>query len=107
MDERPRIGEHFGRGVALVAMNLPVSRIARKVASLCVETPHAELGTIESQLKSIIAALERRLTMPPLGKQSSKYQRKRSDGQQRRSRSKRAVGQARDLTQVTDAEGGC
>src|SRR5262245_12394793 len=107
MDQRPRTCKHFGWGVALVAMNLPVSRIALKVASLCVEAPHPELGTVERQRKSIMATLECRLTGPRVGKHSGKYQRKRRDGQQCRSRSKRAVGQARELSIITEAEGGC
>jgi hypothetical protein len=54
-------------------MNLTVPRIALKVPSPGIEAPNSELGTVESQLKSIIAAPERRLIMPPLGEQSGKY----------------------------------
>src|SRR5262245_58187975 len=107
MDERPYVRQRSRRGLGLVAMNVSVSRIALKVARLAVEAPHPELGTAESQLKSIIAALEHRLIMSPLGKQSGEHQGERRDGQQRRSGSISAVGQAWDLTQLTRAEGGC
>src|SRR5262245_48306189 len=104
MDESPCCCDRLGSGFRRVAMNLPIPGIAFKAAGLCVEAPNAEFGTAESQLKPVIAALERRLTTPPLGEQSGENQRIGRDSQQRCARSERSVGQARELAQGADAE---
>src|SRR5687767_13793207 len=105
MNQTPRCCKRVGRSVGSMAMNVPVPCVAFKVASRCVNTPDTELCTAESQLKpmigaleSIVAVLECSLVVAPLGKQSGEYQRVDREGQQRRSRSKRTIGQARDVT---------
>ena len=102
MNETPRCCKGVGRSVGSIAMNVPVPCVAFKAASRCVNTPDTELSTAESQLEPmigalepIVAVLERSLIVPPLGKQSGEYQRIYRDGQQRRSRSMRAIGQVR------------
>src|SRR5262245_32874603 len=54
MDERPSFRKSFGWGTRLVAVNLPVPRIALEPAGLRVEAPDPQLRTGESQLQPIV-----------------------------------------------------
>src|SRR5215475_4221808 len=58
-------------------------------------------------LEATIAIFKRSLIVPPLGEQSGQYQRIDRDGQQCRTCSIGAVGQARELNHVPRAEGSC
>src|SRR5215510_3470742 len=58
-------------------------------------------------LEAIVAILKRSLIVPPLGEKGGEDQRIDRDGQQCRTCSIRAIGQAGELAHVPRPEGGC
>src|SRR5215831_11423335 len=65
MNEAPRLFDRPGRHV--VSMNLRGTRIALEAAGGKIRAECTKLGSIEGQLKALLALLQRRFAPAPLG----------------------------------------